>query len=114
MGRVVADHGLPFVVDFNFQLNDELDYLPRLCPVVMPDSSVGPYRKCIIGFSALDLASTRSKRSRILFDVSAREQVISASYLQNDQAGNKPANSASCEYANGTIREGKFERENIN
>ena len=50
MGRVVADHGPPFVVDFDLHLNDELDYLPRLCPVVMPDSSVGPYRKCIIGF----------------------------------------------------------------
>jgi hypothetical protein len=50
MGGIVADHRPPFVVDFDLQLNAELNYLARSCPVVMPDSSVGPYGKCVIGF----------------------------------------------------------------
>ena len=31
MGGIVADHRPPFVVDFDLQLNAELDYLARLC-----------------------------------------------------------------------------------
>lgn len=58
MGGIVADHRPPFVVDFDLRLNAELDYPARLYPMVMPDSSVGPYRKYVmVSGNALDLAA---------------------------------------------------------
>jgi hypothetical protein len=40
VGAIIPDHRLPFVVDFDLQLNDELDYAARLDSMVRPGSTV--------------------------------------------------------------------------